>query len=393
MYLSEYLPRLEQISVTVDVPPSTNAVRSLALRDTRILLDTAIKNTSENTPNPDACTTSAAAGTAGTPRTPGGTDAHAWASTTHHEIHLPLQETAKLAGAKITKLACRDDVVALTLSLNAPKVKAEPSPFTALPNTNGVWSVEDLLKKTPRDTRDVSQFQFTCAACGAVIVDSKSFKFVDMPSEYWHELMDFWHCHKPHEDHHNIDINEKNYNGKLNPKPGYVHVGSSYILLPSSTENCARCGFHLGKIDGTALKINKWNLHLTYSGKTEKYPPYSYVYFAMLDRVNSSGVRKFTVKRRGSSSAYNVWVTSVGLDVSYADKTLAECLKLLYAVQSDSRDDDVLEVEAEVFDSLHSYFTENNALLPKGHQKVELMDGDLKRKYDVCYLAPQGNTL
>lgn len=368
MYLSEYLPRLEQISVSVDIPQENDIVKSLALRENRIVLETAgqgINGVQNGTSN--------------------------LTTTTSHDILLPVHETWKLAGAKITKLACRDAVVSLTLSLNFPVLKTAPAPFTALTNTNGVWSVDDLLKKTPRNSKDVSQFRFTCVYCDTVVVDSNSHKFIDMPLEYWHEMMDFWHCHKPHEDHH--DHHDKNYDGKLNPKPGFVHIGSSYILLPRRKEQCLSCGKSLGKLDGDALKINKWNLHLQYGAITETYPPYSFVYFAILDRVNSSGVRKFTVKLANSKLAYNVWVTSVGLDVSYGNKKLSQCLKLLYAIQTDSKDDDLLEVPEEVWVSLETYFSENNALLPKHHQTVELMDGEVNCKYSVCYLAPQGSSI
>ncbi|OBA21561.1 hypothetical protein METBIDRAFT_12054 [Metschnikowia bicuspidata var. bicuspidata NRRL YB-4993] len=316
MYLAEYLPRLEQISVTVEIGEKHNAIKSLALRENALFLETGATEDGQQASATDA-----------------------------YRIHLPVQKTSALAGARISKLACGEARVSLTLTLENAASKVAPAPFTALSGSNGVWSVEDLLKKTPRDANDVSRFSFSCAQCNAVVVDSALHKFVDMPLEYWHEMMDFWHCHKPHEDHHNV--NDKNYNGKLSPRQGFVHVGSSYILLPQRDENCV-CGRKLGTLDGEALKINKWNLHLQYSEKTETYPPFSYVYFAILDRVNALGVRKFTVRTAGTSLAYNVWVTSVGLDVSYGDdKSLSECLKLLYAVQTDSKDDDVVEVPEE----------------------------------------------
>lgn len=359
MYLAEYLPRLQQISVSVEIPETHNVIVSLAIKGPYLLLKTAAKSTAGG---PETC------------------------DEIQHRISLPVKLESALGGAKITKLACENAVISLTLSLDEPASVGTPTPFTQLSGSNGVWSVDDLLKKTPRDDNNVNRFQFTCARCDCVVVDSNLHKFADMPLEYWHEMMDFWHCHKPHEDHH--DHHDKSYDGKLDPKPGFVHVGSSYILLPSQEEMCA-CDFQLGRMDGSTLRINKWDLRLRYADKTETYPPYSYVYFAILDRVNALGVRKFTVKSAKTAMAYNIWVTSVGLDVSLSDaENLSECLKLLYVVQEDDKDDDVIEVPAEVMDSLKEYFAKHTALLPKSHRLVEIAEGKIKRRYGVCYLSP-----
>ncbi|QBM89334.1 HECT-like Ubiquitin-conjugating enzyme (E2)-binding [Metschnikowia aff. pulcherrima] len=363
MSLGEYLPRLGQISVTIEIPNGHNALKRLALEDSHLILETVKKDSAENA---DLSLSK-----------PG--------SRQVIKVPLPIDDKKRLIGAKATKIAIEDSTIHITLLLENSHQKMAVTPFTGLTNSNGVWSVDDLLKKTPRNKQNVSQFQFTCAGCDSIILDSNLHKFVDMPLEYWHEMMDFWHCHKPHEDHH--DINDKNYNGKLNPKPGFVHVGTYYILVPLRSETCDLCGHTLGKTDG-ALKINKWDLHLQYAGKTETYQPYTFVYFALLDRVNASGVRKFTVRLAGSALAYNVWVTSVGLDVSLNNKFLKQCLKLLYVKQEDAKDDDVLEIPAEVWQSLELYFADINALLPRTTQRVDIKDGDIYRNYNVCYLAP-----
>jgi len=41
--------------------------------------------------------------------------------------------------------------------------------------------------------------EFMCRACGVVIVKRGTIRtWKDLPSENWAEMMDFWHCHKPH---------------------------------------------------------------------------------------------------------------------------------------------------------------------------------------------------
>ncbi|KAK6464023.1 HECT-like ubiquitin-conjugating enzyme-binding-domain-containing protein [Scheffersomyces coipomensis] len=95
--------------------------------------------------------------------------------------------------------------------------------------TSQRWSCKDLKVKTPKsEVGNYNEFTFNCSTCEYVIIDSKDFKFLDMPSEFWYELMDYWHCHKPdNHDHH-----EKNYNGSLKPpNDKTIVIGSNYLLV------------------------------------------------------------------------------------------------------------------------------------------------------------------
>lgn len=70
-------------------------------------------------------------------------------------------------------------------------------------------------------------------------------KWMDLPNENWAEMMDFWHCHKPHEHHlpghtHGRDSvgKEKGYaaSNRIMAKKGIGYVDLAYLLL--AEEDC-----------------------------------------------------------------------------------------------------------------------------------------------------------
>ncbi|KAI1142167.1 ubiquitin-conjugating enzyme E2-binding protein [Hypoxylon sp. FL0543] len=55
------------------------------------------------------------------------------------------------------------------------------------------WSANDLQPES----------HIACRTCRATIVESGTIKeWKDLPSENWAEMMEFWHCHKPHDHGH-----------------------------------------------------------------------------------------------------------------------------------------------------------------------------------------------
>jgi hypothetical protein len=75
-----------------------------------------------------------------------------------------------------------------------------------------------------------------CFQCATPLLKSGHVKeWRDLPSENWAEMMDFWHCHKPHE--HNHDHGEvatsKGYSSssKLQAISGVGYVGLSYFFF------------------------------------------------------------------------------------------------------------------------------------------------------------------
>ncbi|KAI1412148.1 ubiquitin-conjugating enzyme E2-binding protein [Hypoxylon sp. FL1857] len=61
------------------------------------------------------------------------------------------------------------------------------------------WSANDLQPESP----------ISCRTCHATIVESGTIKeWKDLPSENWAEMMEFWHCHKPHDHGHGHGHND-----------------------------------------------------------------------------------------------------------------------------------------------------------------------------------------
>lgn len=193
------------------------------------------------------------------------------------------------------------------------------------------WSCKDLQRITPK-IEGSNVFEFTCKYCQSVIVNSKEYKFLDMPSEYWYEFMDYWHCHKPHSD----EKYDKNY-GQLKPPNEFtVLLGSHYLLLHENDNLttrdglalCKKCQKSLGVETSTLSKLFKWNLQLNYDGHQQQYPYRMFLYNLIVDKVNSHAARKFSFEF--DNKIWYLWVTNIGLDVSINLEKLKNTLKMLY---------------------------------------------------------------
>lgn len=302
-------------------------------------------------------------------------------SSTTHKISLPF---SKIISTRPTGYSFRDQLLSLTFATESSPSHQGSSFMDLARSSAQLWSVTDLVAKTPRDGDNVNLFKFCCKSCNAVAVESADYKFIDMPSEFWQEMMDFWHCHKPHEHHHNE--NTKNYNGTIKPRPGYIHIGSYYLLLKASSADCRQCGTSLGSVEQESVKLYKWNLCLKYGNHSEIYPPFASVYYAILDKVNSSAIRKFTFKL--SSSAVNIWVLNLGLSVSVTNlPILTNSLKLFYIDNATYDEDEVVEVPDIVYQSLLQELSFINSNMPRDCRIAEMNVDDVKRSYHVSYLV------
>lgn len=304
-------------------------------------------------------------------------------TATTHEISLPF---TKIVSTRPTGYSFRKKLLSLSFTTEALPPQ-EGSLFMDLARSETqLWSVSDLVAKTPKDANHVNLFLFCCKFCSEEVVNSKNYKFVDMPSEFWQEMMDFWHCHKPHEHYHNE--NSKDYNGAMKPRQGFIHIGSYYLLLNGNSVACPGCKVSLGTTTNGSVKLHKWNLCLKYGDQLELYSPFASVYYAILDKVNSSAIRKFTFKL--GSLAVNIWVLNLGLSVSVTNRpTLANCLKLFYIENSTSEEDEIVEIPDTVFHSLVQELSSINSNLPQDCQTAEMTVDDSKRLYRVSYLVPR----
>jgi hypothetical protein len=102
-----------------------------------------------------------------------------------------------------------------------------------------------------RDSKAIS-----CAACGSNVVLIEAIKsWKDLPSANWAEMMDFWHCHKPHNGPSNttgknVDIENKGYSASNTfsaaPGTGFVDT-TSLVLNPMDCQSVKVC--HIFKSD------------------------------------------------------------------------------------------------------------------------------------------------
>jgi ubiquitin-protein ligase E3 D len=103
---------------------------------------------------------------------------------------------------------------------------------TTSDNNEAPWSARTL---DPR-------VQISCRACKNLVIESSTINtWKDLPSEYWAEMMEFWHCHKPHDDHgsHKSEDNtSKGYGASTHivAEPGIGLVDASSFLF--TEEDC-----------------------------------------------------------------------------------------------------------------------------------------------------------
>lgn len=150
----------------------------------------------------------------------------------HHQSHTAsLELPAAVSSASSPKVPphAKQDI-----SLRLPFATEEPhaGPCSGQESTSA-WSAQALA--------DVEEL--ACQACGAPWISSGPIKdWKDLPNEDWAEMMELWHCHKPHVPHAQNGDGTGGTKGyaaanKLTAQPGVGLVGVSSVLV--SPEDCS----------------------------------------------------------------------------------------------------------------------------------------------------------
>lgn len=340
MYLCEYLPRLNAVSVTIDFKEDVKDITGLSIKGSALVLST----------------------------------------NKEYTVDLPVPGV----GLQLQNLKKADNNV-LMISFKCP-TKSQSDNFMNLLE-NQLWSCKDLLK-TPKDVQNKNLFTFKCLDCKASIIDStKMIKFSDLPSELWSEMMDFWHCHKPH----THEPNSKNYNGEITPQLDLIIIGNYYLLVNKSQTvpslkvdgNAVKCecGATVGETTATALKIFKWKLVLEYGTTTENYPPYLYVYNILLDKINLHATRKIVVNN------YLIWIFNIGIDATFEGVKLTNALKVLYCKTDDKVYEEQITVDQEVFEGFIKELETINKSFPAEGRLVQMKEDETLVNYNISYLG------
>lgn len=228
-----------------------------------------------------------------------------------------------------------------------------------------------------------TKFKFECSTCHNTLIEhSDCLKLGDMPSEYWYELMDYWHCHKPHLGDDNIYSARYNY---LVPSTGELLIGDSFISVNESwlsgkldvqgnTVACVVCSSVLGEYtSGKVFKLFKWNLMLTIGKDKDTYPIENAVVAQILTYINSNATRMFLLKNKNENKCL-IWIFSIDLDITISENIIKHnTLKVYYSYNEDFIDSqfsigtlniETLNLDNKMFDAFVKSMNYVNELLP-----------------------------
>ncbi|PPJ60243.1 hypothetical protein CBER1_01305 [Cercospora berteroae] len=206
--------------------------------------------------------------------------------------------------------------------------------------TQGAHQDDHVVPWTARSlTADV---QLRCKHCQQVLLESgKIHIWKDLPSENWAEMMDFWHCHRPHvhDNDHTAPVKGYSADSMLAISSGVGMVDPvDFVFAPedccsleissASDSNstageqlaCASCSNILGHVHTSGgYKLRK--LHLALSSSIQP-DPISYASekwwtCLLLSSIEYQGVRKFTAQSTTpSSQGLKLWVFTPDMTVS-----------------------------------------------------------------------------
>lgn len=230
-------------------------------------------------------------------------------------------------------------------------------------------------------------FKLLCRNCqNNAILDSRNgiSKVNEMPSEFWAEFMDFWHCHKPSlEEANNNVMNVDTKYIDLRPRSGELLIGNTFFqvikgtLVPGNTIaansfiKCGSCKCNIGTYDESKdiVTLNKRKLILD-KGLDEKeyYDSYMEVLAGIITLLKFNSARYFKVISPTGNTLF-LWLFAYNVDVFYSpDKYCTNCYKILYRNELEKsmpNIEDITIKDQEVFDDFKRKLFEVNSNLPR----------------------------
>jgi len=125
-------------------------------------------------------------------------------------------------------------------------------PLTAPPQSSRVNSAPE--ESAPWSARDLKQGSaVVCRACGSTVVGPDVLKvWKDLPSQNWAEMMEFWHCHKPHDHKHSKEEQHLTHRGygassgvAAQPGVGFVDLASFLLAESDVLESSVSFSFQI----------------------------------------------------------------------------------------------------------------------------------------------------
>lgn len=242
------------------------------------------------------------------------------------------------------------------------------------------------MRWNKRQLNSLKYFRLCCLKCNASIIDSGNcFKLNEMPSEFWMELMDYWHCHKPQDKASQFYSLQKN---SLSPCLNEILIGDSFFqalgdtfwkritILSDGFAICSNCKKILGRrTNDQMLRILKWNLRLKSSDEhRDDIFPAEFEIISILLNCNRANSTRYILLRSHDAQLY-VWLFAIGIEVTLASgHILHNCFKIFYSnvipsnigFKANVEEEQVNKVPLDKFvDALET----TNSILPSSKQK------------------------
>lgn len=224
--------------------------------------------------------------------------------------------------------------------------------FSENPQFPTPWPVNQLEQCKPSG--------MLCSNCGNVLVRSGQIKhYKALPSENWAEMMDFWHCHKPHED--SSSFKQGYAQSVFSPYSGTCFVADTYVLLDSSDVGsnnvttvdvgspntrfcCHVCSKVLGQVldNGSVLKLWKWSFSLEKPANDvlSQYPGSIFVYAAIAQLIDAHAAYSFSLRDLATGNEVLVlWV--LNQDIWYTEtgtQTTHRGMKVVFATSTQEKE-------------------------------------------------------
>jgi len=205
----------------------------------------------------------------------------------------------------------------------------------------------------------------TCKDGSALIAANRAVQWKPLPSEHWAELMDVWHCHKPHEEassEHGHESHQGLYELAMNgfhAQPGLAYYSETYYLVDPSDLSAS------GLAAACSEKIWKWDLG----------EPVSAVVQRMLrELVDAHAVYTIVINDKVA-----IWVLNTETECSMSGRSMHGAMKVFWAdltsephVLDQRPDPEAVVIPTEACDELYETLTTVNSHLP---QRLQAMNG------------------
>ncbi|KAI0490078.1 ubiquitin-conjugating enzyme E2-binding protein [Xylaria cf. heliscus] len=293
------------------------------------------------------------------------------------------------------------------------------------PEDSVPWSATDL---EPGST-------VVCRTCKSTIVDAGTLRvWKDLPSENWAEMMEFWHCHKPHGHGHGNDeehLTNRGYGASsriaAQPSVGFVDL-TSFLLADSdlvassisaltgtdrpgneikatTTLHCASCKTNLGvrnDQDTSSISLFKWQVLIQQKNQTvpESHPPdltqcVSAMLLATMARSGCSKSILLPIKGRSPNGIpksedgnqmqdlLNIWVFNANITYSSTEAPISptSAIKVFYRTVSQEAADKMLDsitldvqdisLPSEAIAAISELLNKSNSFVPESNRKFK----------------------